>query len=106
MASMRPGLSRRSIRPCMRGYPSRVCRGGGLYDVIGIAGVVNGIFMAHRAYLKAGGDGFILGDGTLNYGHESIIETYYNAKLYEHVFFSFDYQLVTNPGYNRTGMGR
>ena len=70
-------------------------------DVAGVAAVVNGISADHRAYLKAGGDGFILGDGTLNYGHESIVEAYYNAKLYEHVYFSVDYQLVTNPGYNK-----
>jgi high affinity Mn2+ porin len=74
-------------------------------DVIGVAAVVNGISAEHRAYLKAGGYGFILGDGTLNYGHESIVETYYNARLYEHVFLSFDYQFVTNPGYNRDRHG-
>jgi high affinity Mn2+ porin len=74
-------------------------------DVVGVAAVVNGISADHRAYLKAGGNGFILGDGTLNYGHESIVEAYYNAKLYEHVFFSVDYQFVTNPGYNRDRHG-
>jgi high affinity Mn2+ porin len=74
-------------------------------DVVGVAGVVNGISAEHRAFLKAGGNGFILGDGTLNYGHESIVETYYNARLYDHVYLTFDYQLVTNPGYNKDRHG-
>ncbi len=74
-------------------------------DVVGVAGVVNGISAEHRAFLKAGGYGFIIGDGNLNYGHESIVETYYNAKLYEHVFLTFDYQYVTNPGYNKDRHG-
>ena len=70
-------------------------------DVVGVAAVVNGISAAHQAFLRAGGYGFIIGDGNLNYGHESIIETYYNARLYDHCYFTFDYQLVTNPGYNK-----
>ncbi len=74
-------------------------------DVVGVAGVVNGISAQHRAFLKAGGDGFILGDSTLNYGHESIVETYYNARLYDHVYLTFDYQFVTNPGYNKDRHG-
>jgi len=74
-------------------------------DVVGVAAVVNGISAEHRAFLKAGGYGFIIGDGALNYGHESIVETYYNARLYSHVYFTFDYQLVTNPAYNRDRHG-
>ena len=74
-------------------------------DVVGVAAVVNGISAEHRAFLKAGGYGFIIGDGTLNYGHESIVETYYNARLYKHVYFTFDYQLVTNPAYNKDRHG-
>jgi high affinity Mn2+ porin len=74
-------------------------------DVIGVAAVVNGISAEHRAFLKAGGYGFIIGDGTLNYGHESIAEAYYKARLYEHCFLTFDYQYVTNPGYNKDRHG-
>ena len=70
-------------------------------DVAGIAVVMNGISADHRAFLKAGGYGFIIGDGTLNYGHESIIETYYNAKVYNWFWLSFDYQFVNNPAYNK-----
>ncbi len=74
-------------------------------DVVGVAAVVNGISSAHQAFLKAGGYGFIIGDGNLNYGHESIVETYYKARLYEHMYLTCDYQYVTNPGYNKDRHG-
>ena len=70
-------------------------------DAVGVAAVVNGISSEHRAFLKAGGYGFIIGDGNLNYGHESIIETYYNARLLPNFWASIDYQFVNNPGYNK-----
>jgi hypothetical protein len=70
-------------------------------DAIGLAAVVNGISAAHRAFLKAGGYGFIIGDGALNYGHEAIVEFYYNARLFNNIWASVDYQFVNNPGYNK-----
>ena len=70
-------------------------------DVFGIAIANNGISDGHRNFLKDGGYGFIIGDGKLNYGHETIIETYYNAKLLKFLWFSFDYQFVKNPAYNK-----
>jgi high affinity Mn2+ porin len=75
------------------------------FDVIGMAAVVNGISAAHQAYLKAGGYGFILGDGNLNYGHEQIMETYYDAQLFHAFWLTIDYQLVLNPGYNKDRAG-
>lgn len=74
-------------------------------DVLGLAGVVNGISTAHRNFLKAGGHGFILGDGGLNYGHEAIIECYYSALLFKSLWLSGDYQFVHNPGYNKDRKG-
>ncbi|GAC1588506.1 MAG: hypothetical protein NVS3B25_05200 [Hymenobacter sp.] len=75
-------------------------------DRLGVAVVVNGISLEHRAYLAAGGYGFILGDGALNYGLESIGEVYYNIALPKyHASISPDYQLVVNPGYNRDRSG-
>jgi len=71
------------------------------FDVFGIAAVVNGISADHRAFLKAGGYGFIIGDGNLNYGHESILETFYNAKLFNSFWLTFDYQFVNHPAYNK-----
>ncbi|MBO9684258.1 MAG: carbohydrate porin [Flavisolibacter sp.] len=70
-------------------------------DVFGIAGVINGISGPHRKFLKAGGYGFIIGDGNLNYGKEAIIETYYNARLNNFFWATFDYQFVNHPAYNK-----
>ncbi len=70
-------------------------------DVAGLAVVVNGISAIHRQFLKEGGYGFIIGDGNLNYGHEAIMETYYNMKVYNSLWLSLDYQFVNNPGYNK-----
>ena len=67
-------------------------------DIFGIAFANNGISSGHRNFLKEGGYGFIIGDGKLNYGHETIIESYYNAKLLKFLWLSFDYQFVKNPG--------
>lgn len=74
-------------------------------DVAGLAQVVNGISADHRAFLKAGGYGFIIGDGDLNYGHEAITEAYYSARLTRTFWLSLDYQLVLNPGYNKDRHG-
>jgi hypothetical protein len=70
-------------------------------DKIGAAFVVNGISGDHREYLRRGGMGFLLGDGNLNYGRESIFEGYYNAHLWRGFYISPDLQHITNPGYNR-----
>lgn len=71
------------------------------FDKIGVAFVSNGISADHREYLKLGGEGFLLGDGNLNYGRENIIETYYNAKLWGGIYAAFDFQKIWNPGYNQ-----
>lgn len=70
-------------------------------DVLGIAGVINGISDTHRSFLKAGGYGFIIGDGSLNYGNEAILETYYSALLSKNFWLTLDYQFVKNPAYNK-----
>lgn len=70
-------------------------------DVVGIAGVVNGISAAHKDFLAAGGYGFIIGDGKLNYEDEAILETYYNAHFSKFFWLTFDYQFVNNPAYNK-----
>jgi high affinity Mn2+ porin len=70
-------------------------------DVLGIAFVVNGLSKDHEAYLAAGGYGFLIGDGKINYGNESILETYYNIKWGKYLFLSPDYQFVLNPAYNK-----
>ena len=75
-------------------------------DRLGAALVVNGLSPEHRAYLAAGGYGFIVGDGALNYGLEQIGEVYYSFALPTyHASISPDYQLVINPAYNRDRSG-
>jgi high affinity Mn2+ porin len=70
-------------------------------DRAGVALVSNGISEDHREYLRLGGSGFLLGDGTLRYGRETIVETYYTAELRRGVSVSGGVQHVQNPGYNR-----
>jgi high affinity Mn2+ porin len=70
-------------------------------DNAGIAFVINGLSKDHRDFLKAGFYGFIIGDGNLNYGNESISEFYYQTKLFDSIFLTGDYQFVNNPGYNK-----
>ncbi len=70
-------------------------------DRIGLAFVSNGISSVHRRYLALGGQGFLLGDGALTYGRETIFETYYTAQLWRGIFASADLQHINNPGYNR-----
>ena len=74
-------------------------------DVVGIGQIVNGISKDHRDFLQAGGNGFIIGDGNLNYGHEYITEFYYSAQVAKTFWLSFDYQFVVNPGYNKDRQG-
>ena len=78
-------------------------------DRLGIAYAVNGLSDTHRAYLKAGGLGFFLGDGQLNYSSERVFETYYRLSLPEwgtplgklQSALSAGFQHIANPGYNR-----
>ena len=70
-------------------------------DKVGAVFVSNGISAAHAQYLALGGLGFLLGDGALTYGRETIFETYYTAHLWRGIFTSFDLQHINNPGYNR-----
>jgi len=74
-------------------------------DNFGMAAVINGLSKLHRDYLAAGGLGFIIGDGALNYGHEFIYEAYYKAHLNSFLALSLDYQFILNPGYNKDRKG-
>jgi high affinity Mn2+ porin len=71
------------------------------WDRAGAVFVSNGISREHAEYLALGGDGFLLGDGHLNYGRENIVETYYTLHAWRGVYPSFDFQHINNPGYNR-----
>src|SRR6266566_2783979 len=69
-------------------------------DTLGIAYVRNALSTAHRDYLAAGGLGFFLGDGALDYRPENILETYYSLNVVKDFWFSVDFQRISNPGYN------
>ncbi|MFD0765748.1 carbohydrate porin [Mucilaginibacter lutimaris] len=70
-------------------------------DELGLAFVGNGISKDHKDYLAAGGYGFIIGDGRLNYSPELIAEVYYKINAYQHkLWVSPDYQFIANPAYN------
>ena len=70
-------------------------------DRVGVAVVSNGLSAPHRDYLALGGLGFLLGDGSLRYGREDIVETYYTAHLWRGVSASGGLQYIDHPGYNR-----
>jgi high affinity Mn2+ porin len=69
-------------------------------DSVGIAGVVDGITAVHQQFLAHGGLGITVGDGALDYGSERVAEAYYSWKVTTHLWFTPDYQLAMNPGYN------
>lgn len=77
------------------------CHWGRESDRAAIAVASNGLSAPHRRYLAAGGVGFILGDGRLNYGEETVTELYYRIQIGPFVQISPDYQYYANPGYNR-----
>ncbi len=73
-------------------------RGG---DRLAAALIVNGLSADHRDYLAHGGYGFIIGDGALRYGLETVVEAYYSLKLPRGVTLTADAQRVWSPAYNR-----
>jgi high affinity Mn2+ porin len=77
-------------------------RWGRAADTVGLAAILDGISAQRERYLNAGGLGILIGDGKLpNPGPEKIVETYYALALSPYAHLTFDYQFVTNPGYNR-----
>ena len=70
-------------------------------DRAGIAFVSNAIKKDHQNYLAAGGQGFLLGDGRLNYGRENILESYYTVHVWRGIYLAPGLQHINNPGYNR-----
>lgn len=70
-------------------------------DTAAAALTVSGISGVHALYLQRGGLDFMIGDGTLRYGAESIFESYYSVRLVKGVFVTTDFQHVVNPAFNR-----
>jgi hypothetical protein len=76
-------------------------------DRLGAALAAEGLATPHRAYLAAGGAGFLLGDGRLSYAREQILEAYYRAQwswtrgpTTVRAQLTPDLQFVRNPGFN------
>jgi high affinity Mn2+ porin len=70
-------------------------------DELGLAFIANGLSADHKNYLAAGGYGFIIGDGKLNYSPELIAELYYKINAYQKkIWLSPDYQFILHPAYN------
>ena len=75
---------------------------GRAQDTLGLAYAQNGLSGSHRAFLAAGGNGFFVGDGRLNYRPESIVESYYSfgIGLLQRSALSLGAQYIRNPAYN------
>ena len=71
-------------------------------DELGLAFVANGLSNPHKDYLAAGGYGFIIGDGKLNYAPELIAELDYKINAFQKKFWlTPGYQFILNPAYNK-----
>jgi hypothetical protein len=70
-------------------------------DRFGLGLAFNGISRDHRDYLAAGGYGFMLGDGRLNYAPEQLIDAYYAIALGSFGSFSLEAQRFRNPAFNQ-----
>ena len=69
-------------------------------DSIGVALARNELSHAHRDYLAAGGLGFFIGDGRLNYRPEDILEAFYSLSVFKSSWVTLDAQRIQNPAYN------
>ena len=69
-------------------------------DTVGLATNIGFISKGRQAYLAAGGIGFIIGDGRLNYAPEWVTEIYYDARVGPGLNVALNYQFVVNPAYN------
>ena len=78
-------------------------------DRWGLGLAINELSPAHRDYLAAGGQGFFLGDGRLNYAPEQVLEAWYRWALPDvttragavQSTISLGWQHIRNPGYNQ-----
>lgn len=70
-------------------------------DRLGAGFASNGISGDHRAYLGAGGYGFMLGDGRINYSAERVLDVFYSFSAMEGASISVEVQRFWNPAFNQ-----
>jgi carbohydrate-selective porin OprB len=70
-------------------------------DTVGSEVTVSGISAVHAQYLAMGGYDFLIGDGALRYGPETIWETYYSVRVIPQLFATVGLDHADNPAYNR-----
>ena len=87
-------------RSLSAGISVRGPKWGRAQDAVGVALAYNGLSSVHRRYLAAGGLGFFVGDGQLNYRPEAILEAYYSIGLGKANSLALDWQHIRNPAYN------
>ncbi|HOB67355.1 carbohydrate porin [Ottowia sp.] len=69
-------------------------------DTLGIGWARNSLSRPHRQFLAAGGMGFFLGDGKLNYRPEQVLELFYHLRLHKYLDVALNWQHIRHPGYN------
>ena len=69
-------------------------------DSIGFSWLQNQLSNDRRRYLEGGGISFFIGDGSLSYKPENIMECFYSLSLYKKTWLTADYQRISNPAYN------
>lgn len=69
-------------------------------DTVGAVYTVNALSKVHQDYLAAGGTGFLIGDGQLNYRAEKLVELYYSVRVSKETWITADWQHIANPAYN------
>ena len=70
-------------------------------DVVASEITIAGLSAVHAQYLAMGGLDFLIGDGALRYGPETIWESYYSARLFRGFFATVGADHVDHPAYNR-----
>lgn len=75
-------------------------RWGRAADTLGLGVNIGWASAGRRAYLAAGGLGFITGDGRLNAAPEAVVETYYDMRVAPGLHAAANVQLIANPAYN------
>ena len=70
-------------------------------DTFGLAGIVSGASRENQKFLEAGGVDLTDGDGALTYGPEKVLEAYYAYQISRKAQFTFDFQFVDDPAFNR-----